>query len=161
MWVLFVHLSLFYILATSKIISVPVPTCSSAPSRQLYSAARLGDQATSTMTWYPNPVPLSWHWANQSMPYPNNAECLASCDSTRIRTTDLPKGELVPVMWEFQCTGLLVVGSPWCVFATNCVYLISLIILTTEWICRCAMPLPPARGQRLVTSGHPQRTPVT
>ena len=39
-----------------------------------YSAAPLGKQAVSTMTWYCTPVTLSWHWANQSFPYSNNAE---------------------------------------------------------------------------------------
>ena len=68
---------MFYVLATSKVISGPVPACDSAHSWWLYSAARLGNQVTSTMTWYP---PQShypdtvWH---QSMPYPNNSECLA------------------------------------------------------------------------------------
>ena len=34
----------------------------------------LRNQAASTMT---HSVTLSWHWANESLPYPNNAECLA------------------------------------------------------------------------------------
>ena len=45
-------LLLFYVLATSKIISWWVPTCDSAHSWQLYSAASLGHQAASTITWY-------------------------------------------------------------------------------------------------------------
>ena len=39
-----------YILATSKVISGRVPTCDSAHSWRIYSAAPLGDQVTSTMT---------------------------------------------------------------------------------------------------------------
>ena len=42
----------FYILATSKVISGRVPTCDSAHSLLLYSAAPLRDQAAGTMTWY-------------------------------------------------------------------------------------------------------------
>ena len=41
---------LFYALATSKAISGRIPTCDSAHSWSLYSAAPMGDQATSTMT---------------------------------------------------------------------------------------------------------------
>ena len=41
-------------------------TCDSAHTWQLYSAASLGHQATSTIS-------LFWHWANQSLHYPNNA----------------------------------------------------------------------------------------
>ena len=44
---------LFYVLATSKIISEWVLTCDSVHSRWLCSAAALGNQAASTMTWYP------------------------------------------------------------------------------------------------------------
>ena len=43
----------FYILATSKVISGWVPTIDSADLLQLYSAAKLGDQAASTMTHFP------------------------------------------------------------------------------------------------------------
>ena len=42
-----------YILATSKVISGWAPTCDSAHSWWLSCAATLGDQAISTMTWYP------------------------------------------------------------------------------------------------------------
>ena len=66
-----VGLLLFYILATSKILSGHIWSCASVNSWWLYSAARLRDQATSTMTWYPHSVTLSWHWANWSLPYPN------------------------------------------------------------------------------------------
>ena len=48
----FVSLLLFYVLATSKVISGWVPTCDSAHSSWLYGAA-LGNQAVNSMTWYP------------------------------------------------------------------------------------------------------------
>ena len=67
----FVCLLMFCTLATYKIMSGPAPTCDSAHSWWLYSAAPLGNQFTSTMTWYP------WHWAKQSLPYPNKASRLA------------------------------------------------------------------------------------
>ena len=67
---------LSYVLATSKVISGRVSTCDSVHSWQLYSAAWLGDQATSTMTWYPT-VTVSWHKANESLPFPNNDKRLA------------------------------------------------------------------------------------
>ena len=41
------------ILATSKVITREVLACDSAHSWQRYSAAPLGDQCSSTMTWYP------------------------------------------------------------------------------------------------------------
>ena len=44
---------LFYVLKTSKVIPRWVSTCDSAHSWWLYSAGPLGDQATSTMIWYP------------------------------------------------------------------------------------------------------------
>ena len=43
----------FYILATSKVISRQVLTCDCAHSWQLCSATQLGNQAISTMTYYP------------------------------------------------------------------------------------------------------------
>ena len=46
-------LSLFYILATSKVRSGRLPTCDSAHSWQLYSFASLGHQATGTISCYP------------------------------------------------------------------------------------------------------------
>ena len=42
-------LLLFYVLATYKVISGQGPTCHSAHSWRLYSAARLDDQTTNTM----------------------------------------------------------------------------------------------------------------
>ena len=48
-----VCLLLFYVLSTSKVISGWVPTCDRTHPWQLYSAAPLGNQATSTMTQYP------------------------------------------------------------------------------------------------------------
>ena len=59
----------FYSLATSKDISGRVPTCNSANSRWLYSAAWVGDQDASTTQ--------SQSWANHSLPYPDNAKHLA------------------------------------------------------------------------------------
>ena len=50
-----------------------VPTCANAHAWRLYSAATLGDQTTSTIS---HSFTLSWHWANQSLSYPNNAERL-------------------------------------------------------------------------------------
>ena len=43
----------FYILAASKVISGWVLTCDSIESWRLHSVAPLGDQAASTMSWYP------------------------------------------------------------------------------------------------------------
>ena len=42
----------FYVLATSNFISGQPPTCDGVHSWWLHSAAPLGDQAASTMTWY-------------------------------------------------------------------------------------------------------------
>ena len=42
----------FYVLATSNVISVCVPTCTVHTHGDLYSAASLGDQAACTMNWY-------------------------------------------------------------------------------------------------------------
>ena len=55
---------------TSKVISGQVPTRDSVHSWQLTSAVPLGNQPDSTTA-------LSWHWANQSLLYPNNAKSLA------------------------------------------------------------------------------------
>ena len=63
-----VCLLLFYVLAATKVISRWVPTCDSAHSLWLYSG-RPG--------FSHHPDALSWHWANQSLPYPNNAKRLA------------------------------------------------------------------------------------
>ena len=54
MCVKYTHLfCLFYVLATSKVISGWAPTCHSVHSWWFHSSAPLGDQAASTMTWYP------------------------------------------------------------------------------------------------------------
>ena len=68
----FVCLLFLYVLATSMVISGWVPTFDSAHAWCLYSAAPLRDQAASTMTWYPTQFTLSWHSANQSLPYHSN-----------------------------------------------------------------------------------------
>ena len=49
-----VCLSLYYVLATSNVKSGCILICESANSWWLYSAALQWDQATSTMTWYPD-----------------------------------------------------------------------------------------------------------
>ena len=48
-----ISLLLFYVLAKSKVISGRVPTSDCAHSWRHYSVASLGNQAASTMTWYP------------------------------------------------------------------------------------------------------------
>ena len=101
-----VYLLLFYVLATSEVISGQVLTCDSAHLWRLYSTAPLGNQATSTMSQFPHSVTLSWHWANQSLPHPNNAEHLARkrqvsilFDSTGVWTHDRPHAR--PVLYRF------------------------------------------------------------
>ena len=55
---------MFSILATSKVISEQVSTCTSAHSWRLYSVAPLGDQAATTMTWHP----IQSHYAESTNP---------------------------------------------------------------------------------------------
>ena len=65
----------FYLLAKFMVISGQVPTCDLKHSWRLDSASQMGDQATSTMHWYPTQS----HYpdrANQYVWYPNNPECL-------------------------------------------------------------------------------------
>ena len=66
----------FHIFATSKVISGRVPTCDSAHSLRLYSVVPLRNQVGQL---HHDPisqtVALSWHWANQSLPYPINTKC--------------------------------------------------------------------------------------
>ena len=69
-----VGLLLFYVLATSKVIPWWVTTCDSAHSWLHYSAASLGHQACQHHYLLCHSVIFSWHWANQSLSYPNNAE---------------------------------------------------------------------------------------
>ena len=57
---------LFYFLATSHHIGTGT-TCNSAHSWQLNSAATLGNQATSAMTWYLT-ITFSSDWTNKSLP---------------------------------------------------------------------------------------------
>ena len=47
---MYYHVLLFYVLATSNVMSGWVPTCDSVHSLKLYSAALLGNKAVSTMT---------------------------------------------------------------------------------------------------------------
>ena len=68
---------LFYILATYKAISGRFTTCDCVHSWRLYSAVLMGDQTAITdIISIPVTVTLPWHWANQSLPYPNNGKCL-------------------------------------------------------------------------------------
>ena len=69
-----VCLLLFYVLATSMVISEWVPTCGSAHSGQLNKAVRLGDQTASTMTWYHT---QSHYSDTEPTSYPNYGEHLA------------------------------------------------------------------------------------
>ena len=67
----------FYILVTSKVISGRVLTCASAHSWWFYSddpLERLNRQHHDSISRL---VSISWHRANQSLPYPLNAEDLA------------------------------------------------------------------------------------
>ena len=71
------HISWFlklYILTTSKVISGWVATCDSAHLWRFYSAAPLGDQTTSIMTWHPT---QSHYPDHESFPYSNIVEQLA------------------------------------------------------------------------------------
>ena len=74
-WWFFVCLLLYYIPAISTVISGPVPTCDNAHSWWLYSAAPLEGMVTNHDSKF-HSVTFSWHCANQSLPYPSNAECL-------------------------------------------------------------------------------------
>ena len=67
----------FYILATSEVMSGLVPTCDSVHRWRIYSAASLGGPGRQHHNIISHLVILSWHWANQSLFYPNNAERLA------------------------------------------------------------------------------------
>ena len=66
----------FYILATTKTVWGWAPTYDSVHLLQIYSAVtgRTGHQHHDLIS---HSVTLSWHSANQSLPYPNNTECLA------------------------------------------------------------------------------------
>ena len=66
---------LFYIIETSMVISGRVLTYDN--SWLVCSAAALGNAVVSAMTWYPAQSHISWHCANHSLPYHNNAEHMA------------------------------------------------------------------------------------
>ena len=66
----------FYILVTSKVISSQAPTCDSAQSWWLHSAAPLGKSGHRHHDLISHTVTLSWHWAKQSLPYRNKAQHL-------------------------------------------------------------------------------------
>ena len=57
----------------SKVTSEWVLTCANMRPWRFYSAAPLGDRTTNHDLW----VTLSWHWANQPLPYPINIKHLA------------------------------------------------------------------------------------
>ena len=93
----------FYVLSTSKVMSGRVPTCDSEHSWRLfyyYPCCKSGHQhhdlTFSTLT-------LSWHWANQSLLYPNKDDRQATnisfvshwSDSIGNRTPDLSPGKPV------------------------------------------------------------------
>ena len=65
---------LFYILATCTVLSGWVPTCHSVHSRWLYSAASLGQQATSIITCYSTQSHYPDTELISPFPSPNNAE---------------------------------------------------------------------------------------
>ena len=90
-------LLLFYILATSKVISGQVLTCDSARAWWLYSASPLGNH---NLIFHS--VTLSWHWDNQSLPYPNNAERMAKkWQLSILRSFEPMKSEYGMVYWGF------------------------------------------------------------
>ena len=64
----------FYVLATSTVILGALPTCDSACSVQTLYCCPTGKSGH----WHHDPlshsVTLSWDWANQSLPYPINAD---------------------------------------------------------------------------------------
>ena len=63
------------LMVTCKIISGWVPRLVTVCTHgDLYRAAPLGAQVNRTMN---HSVTLSCHWADQSLPYPNNVKCLA------------------------------------------------------------------------------------
>ena len=95
---------LVVVLARSKVISGWVLTCDSAHSWRIDSAATLGNQVTDTMIRYPA---LSWHWADQCLPYPINAEHQARQRQGTLYQLSIhcqvdPQSEL-----QTQCTGLI------------------------------------------------------
>ena len=65
---------LFYVLATSKLISGWVPTCDSAHSLWLMSRPPPRNQVACILTWYPS---QSHYPAIEPFPYPSNSERLA------------------------------------------------------------------------------------
>ena len=69
-----VYLLLFYVLATSKVISGRVPTCDSAHPLASLQCCLAGTPGHQYHDLNSHSVILSWHWANQSLPYPNIAK---------------------------------------------------------------------------------------
>ena len=135
-------LLLFYVLATSKVILGWLRTCDSAHSWRIYSATSLEHQATSTMTWLlSHSVTLSWHWANQSFPYRNNAEHQARKRQGSILKSSVwlyqgsnPRGsDSNPILWD----GIIV--FMWWYYGATTVNILTngdgLTRLVLEWCC--------------------------
>ena len=81
-------LLLFYVLATSTVISGSIPTCDSVHSWQLCSVGSLGDQSASTMTrYYPDTEPtnhcpiliMSSAWLGSSTRVQSRDICMRCC----------------------------------------------------------------------------------
>ena len=94
---------LFYILATSEVISGRVPICDSRHSWRIYSAAPLGDQATSCMTLYPTRSHYPEHWAAQSLPYPSNTKYLVRNQRVSIFKSFVWFHQLGSNKYQFLC----------------------------------------------------------
>ena len=69
-------LLLFYILATTKVISRRVPTCDSAFHSDFIVLPNCETRPPAPWPDIHIIVTLSWCWPNQPLLYPNNAECL-------------------------------------------------------------------------------------
>ena len=61
-------------IATCKVMSGWVPICGSVHSWRLYTTASLGPPSHHHHDLLSHSVTSSWHWANQSLPYLNNAK---------------------------------------------------------------------------------------
>ena len=88
---------LFYILVTSKVILGHIPTCDSAHSWWLYSAASLEHHDLLSHS-----VTLFWNWTNQSLPYPNNAEHQARKPQVPILKSGLTRPGFKPASYGLE-----------------------------------------------------------
>ena len=91
---------LFYIPATSKVISGRLLTCDSVHSRWLYSVAPLGNQAISTMTWYPT----GSHYPDIEPTNPWHVLISHWFDSTRVWTREfqIPRSPKMEDGWFYH-----------------------------------------------------------